>query len=81
MNTNHLKRFAQEARKKLIEQIGAKLELVLTSDSAKLREKASQVKKLQEEINATSKAQVIDKVAYTWFNRLMALRFMDANDY
>ena len=81
MNTNHLKRFAQEARKKLIEQIGAKLELVLTSDSAKLREKASQVKKLQEEINATSKAEVIDKVAYTWFNRLMALRFMDANDY
>ena len=27
------------------------------------------------------KEQVIDKVAYTWFNRLMALRFMDANDY
>ena len=25
--------------------------------------------------------QVIEKVAYTWFNRLMALRFMDANDY
>jgi type II restriction/modification system DNA methylase subunit YeeA len=81
MNTNTLKKFAQEARKKLIEQIGAKLELVLTSDSAELREKASQVKKLQEEINATSKEQVIDKVAYTWFNRLMALRFMDANDY
>jgi type II restriction/modification system DNA methylase subunit YeeA len=81
MNTNTLKKFAQEARKKLIEQIGAKLEFVLTSDSAELREKATQVKKLQEEINATSKTQVIDKVAYTWFNRLMALRFMDANDY
>ena len=81
MNTINLKRFAQKARKKLIEQIGAKLELVLTSDSSELREKASQVKKLQEEINATSKALVIDKVAYTWFNRLMALRFMDANDY
>ena len=48
MNTNTLKKFAQEARKKLIEQIGAKLELVLTSDSSLLREKASQVKKLQE---------------------------------
>ncbi|PHS52813.1 MAG: SAM-dependent methyltransferase [Lutibacter sp.] len=81
MNTNTLKKFAQEARTKLIEQIGAKLELVLTSDSSLLREKASQVKKLQEEINATSKEQVIEKVAYTWFNRLMALRFMDANDY
>src|SRR5690606_23694253 len=24
---------------------------------------------------------VIDKVAYTWFNRLVALRYMDANGY
>ncbi|WP_089379944.1 BREX-1 system adenine-specific DNA-methyltransferase PglX [Lutibacter agarilyticus] len=81
MNTNTLKKFAQEARTKLISQIGAKLELVLNTDSSLLREKASQVKKLQEAINASSKEQVIDKVAYTWFNRLMALRFMDANDY
>jgi hypothetical protein len=81
MNTNILKKFAQEARKKLISQIGAKLELVLTSDSAELREKASQVKALQEAINTSSKEQVIDTVAYTWFNRFMALRFMDANDY
>mgnify|MGYP001048893333 CR=1 FL=1 len=81
MDTNQLKRFAQEARKKLINQISAKLELVLTSDSAELREKATQIKKLQEAINSTPKTQVIDKVAYTWFNRFMALRFMDANDY
>ncbi|SNR33886.1 BREX-1 system adenine-specific DNA-methyltransferase PglX [Lutibacter flavus] len=81
MNTNTLKKFAQEARKKLISQIGAKLELVLTSDSAELREKASQIKKLQEAINASNKEQVIETVAYTWFNRFMALRFMDANDY
>jgi hypothetical protein len=81
MNTNHLKRFAQEARTKLIEQVGSKMEYVLTSDSSELREKASQVRKLQEAINASSKEQVIDRVAYTWFNRLMALRFMDANDY
>lgn len=81
MNTNQLKRFAQEARKKLINQIAAKLELVLTSDSAELREKTSQIKKLQEAINSSSKAQVVDKVAYTWFNRFMALRFMDVNGY
>ena len=81
INTNHLKRFAQEARKKLIEQVGSKMEYVLTSDSSELREKAFQVRKLQEVINASSKEQVIDRVAYTWFNRLMALRFMDANDY
>jgi hypothetical protein len=81
MNTNHLKKFAQEARRKLIQQIGARMELVLTTDSAELREKIGQLKKLQEAINRSSKEQVIDKVAYTWFNRLMALRFMDANDF
>ena len=81
MNTTTLKKFAQEARKKLISQIGAKLEYVLTSDSAELREKASHLKRLQEAINETSKEQVIDKVAYTWFNRLIALRYMDVNDF
>ena len=40
MNTNRLKRFAQEARKKLIQQVGSRMELVLTTDSAELREKA-----------------------------------------
>ena len=81
MNTNSLKKFAQQARKKLLEQITAKMEQVLNTDSAELREKAGHVKKLQQAIVNTSKEQVIDKVAYTWFNRLMALRFMDANDY
>ncbi len=81
MNTNQLKRFAQQARIKLLDQIGAKLEKVLSTDSAELREKAGHIQKLQEAINQTNKAQVIDTVAYTWFNRLVALRFMDVNNY
>lgn len=81
MNTNQLKKFAQEARRKLLEQVGAKLAFVLTTDSAELREKSEQVKQLREELNRTNKEQLVEKVAYTWFNRLMALRFMDANDY
>jgi len=81
MNTNQLKKFAQEARKKLIEQVGAKLSFVLTADTVELREKTGQLRQLREELNRTKKDQLIDKVAYTWFNRLMALRFMDANDY
>ena len=81
MNTNILKRFAQDTRKKLMQQVAARLEQVLSTDSALLREKGEGLKKLQEAINETSKEQVIDKVAYTWFNRLMALRFMDAKDY
>ena len=81
MNTNTLKKFAQDTRNKLMQQVRARLELVLTTDSAELREKATALKKLQEAINNSSKEQVVDKIAYTWFNRLMALRFMDANDY
>lgn len=81
MNTNTLKKFAQATRQKLLTQVNARLEQVLTMDSAELREQAAAVSKLQKAINDTSKAQVVEKVAYTWFNRLMALRFMDANDY
>jgi len=81
MNTNQLKKFAQEARRKLIDQVSAKLNYVLTSDSAELREKGTAVQKLKEALKDTSKEQLIDKVAYTWFNRFVALRFMDVNDY
>ncbi|MBP6870983.1 MAG: BREX-1 system adenine-specific DNA-methyltransferase PglX [Bacteroidales bacterium] len=81
MNTNRLKRFARSARSKLMAQVAAKLEYVLTADSALLREKAEQISKLREELNRTGKAQLIEKVAYTWFNRLVALRFMDVNDF
>ena len=42
--TNHIKKFAQEARRKLLEQVGAKLNFVLTTDSAELREKTEQLK-------------------------------------
>lgn len=81
MNTNILKKFAQETRRKLMQQVAAKLEFVTTNDTPELREKADQVKKLKEALQKYGKGQLIDKVAYTWFNRFMALRFMDANDY
>jgi type II restriction/modification system DNA methylase subunit YeeA len=81
MNTNALKKFAQEARIKLLDQVGAKLEYVLNTDTPEFREKGDQVRKLREELTKTTKEQLIDKVSYTWFNRFMALRFMDANDY
>jgi len=81
MNTNHLKKFAQESRRKLLDQVGAKLNFVLTTDSAELRERTEQLKQLRQELGRTTKEQLIEKVAYTWFNRLMALRFMDVNEY
>lgn len=68
MNTNQLKKFAQDARRKLLTQVGAKLEYVLTHDTAELREKARQVKALHDELARTGKPQLNEKVAYTWFN-------------
>jgi hypothetical protein len=81
MNTNQLKNFAQAARVKLIEQVTAKLNYVLTHDTAELRGRAETVRKLKEEIATIGKPALIDKVAYTWFNRFIALRFMDANGF
>ena len=81
MDTSALKRFAQAARRQLMEQVAARLDRVLTTDSAELREKEQAVKQLKEQIRATSRDAVIERVAYTWFNRFCALRFMDANRY
>jgi hypothetical protein len=81
MNTNQLKKFAQTARIKLIEQVGAKLDYVLTHDTAELRGKTSSINKLKDALSKNGKEILIEKVAYTWFNRLIALRFMDANGY
>lgn len=81
METTKLKNFAQFARRSLIEQVSNKLKLVLAEDSAARRESAEAVKKLEEQIKENDKEQVIEKVAYIWFNRLCALRFMDVNRY
>lgn len=81
MNTAQLKKFAQGARLKLLEQVEAKLNFVLTHDTAELRGKAETVRKLKEELAKIGQKALVDRVAYTWFNRLIALRFMDANRY
>lgn len=81
MDTNKLKKFAQFARRTLQEQVAAKLALVLSSGSAARRENAAAVGKLEEAIANHGKAQVVERVAYTWFNRFCALRFMDVNRY
>ena len=81
MDTRTLERFARSARRQLYEQVAARLERVLRTDSAELREHAAAVQKLKDEIKATSRAAVVERVAYTWFNRFCALRFMDVNHY
>ena len=76
-----LKKFAQYARRSLIDQVSNKLVLVLAEDSAARRESTAAIKKLEEQISEHIKEQVIEKVAYIWFNRFCALRFMDVNRY
>lgn len=81
METAKLKKFAQFARRSLLEQVSAKLKLVLAENSAARRERAEAIKKLEEAIKGHSKELVIERVAYIWFNRFCALRFMDVNRY
>ncbi|WP_323041753.1 BREX-1 system adenine-specific DNA-methyltransferase PglX [Gemmobacter sp.] len=81
MDTNALKKFAQSARNLLIDQVTAKLTLVLDPASPARREHPEATKKLDAAITARGKQQVIEQVAYTWFNRFTALRFMDVNGY
>lgn len=81
MNTKKLKNFAQETRRKLLEQVEAKLEHVLEADTGALREKKPLLKELKKDIGKLGREQVIDKVAYTWFNRFVALRYMDARGF
>ena len=81
METAKLRKFAQFARRSLIEQVGAKLKLVLAEESPARRESPLAIKKLEEAIAEQGKEQVVERVAYIWFNRLVALRFMDVNRY
>lgn len=81
MDTARLKRFAQYARRALLDQVAAKLKLVLAKDSAARRESPEAVQALEKVLAEQGQAQLIDRVAYTWFNRFCALRFMDVNRY
>jgi type II restriction/modification system DNA methylase subunit YeeA len=81
METAKLKKFAQFARRSLLEQVTAKLKLVLADESPARRERPQAIKKLEEAVTGQGKKQVIERVAYIWFNRFCALRFMDVNRY
>src|SRR5690606_21676434 len=45
------------------------------------KEEKTQRDKLIARINQIGFKQVMEEVAYTWFNRFTALRFMEVNDY
>ncbi|MFI6573591.1 BREX-1 system adenine-specific DNA-methyltransferase PglX [Nocardia fluminea] len=86
METAPLKSFATSARTELIREVGARMTAVLPQGSPERIEQPRAVAALERAIARAGggdkgKAYVADKVAYTWFNRIIALRFMDANSY
>ncbi len=81
MDTNVLKRFAQEARISLQNKVRTKIGVVLQEESAARRESPKAVRELESKIGSASKEKVIEQVAYTWFNRFTALQYMDMNGY
>lgn len=81
METAKLKKFAQTARTTLIEQVATKLNFVLGEESLARRENPIAVKKLEDLVRQQSEQEVIERIAYIWFNRFCALRFMDMNRY
>jgi hypothetical protein len=80
MNTSSLKSFAPAVRTQLMEAVGRKLDYVLTADTPDLRQAAAQVASLRREAGR-NRAALVERVAYTWFNRLAALRFLDAQGW
>ncbi len=86
METAPLKSFATWARTALIREVTARIAVVLAPASPERVEQPKAVAALEKAVTAAGggdkgKAAVADKVAYTWFNRIIALRFMDANGY
>ncbi|WP_147917200.1 BREX-1 system adenine-specific DNA-methyltransferase PglX [Ruania zhangjianzhongii] len=86
METAPLKNFATWARTALIREVSARIAAVLAPGSSERIEQAKAVTALEKAVAAAGggekgRAAVADKVAYTWFNRIIALRFMDANGY
>lgn len=92
MDKNAIKKFAIDARTKLLTHVKARAgkfgiskgkvgdpeafaegEYVFSGDEKKQREK------LIKEVNAKGFDQVMEEVAYTWFNRFCALRYMEVN--
>jgi hypothetical protein len=81
MNHSALKKFAQNTRKKLITQIGVRLDYVLKHDDPYLRAHATEKQKIEKLLLKKGREQLLEETAYIWFNRLTALRFMDNRGY
>lgn len=65
-------------------QKGAGFEVYQTVAGTENRIYGEDIRKRRDLVDAVNEigfAQVMEKAAYTWFNRLIAIRFMEVNDY
>ena len=94
MNKSAIQRFAIWARTELITQVSQRAyQYGITKDGygeayavtvagrALSSDEQRQRKELVEQIRRKGYTQVMEEVAYTWFNRFIALRFMEVNNY
>ncbi|MGH1978492.1 BREX-1 system adenine-specific DNA-methyltransferase PglX [Rothia sp. L_38] len=81
MDTSALKNFAAETRRELAQGVAARLDTVLMQGSDERLDFPTLVGKLEQTIAESSREAVIERVTYLWFNRLVAMRFMDARGY
>ena len=94
MDKNAIKKYAVWARNELIARVTQKAEQYEITEKkitpaeadsigGKLLSEAEKKQRaaLIEKINADGFEQVMEEVAYTWFNRFTALRFMEVNNY
>lgn len=94
MDKNAIKKFAVWARTELIARVSLKgVEYGITEDNNEdvnadsvggkvlTANEKKQRQALIAEINDKGYKQVMEEVAYTWFNRFSALRFMEVNGY
>ena len=86
IDTRTLEAFAASARSQLMAEVEARLTAVLSSSSTAREEFPSAIKALEKRIrhhggDAAGRRWVVEEQAYVWFNRIVALRFMDANGY
>ena len=86
MNTNKLQSFAAEARTSLMKAVRARIDTAMEQNSAAQSDNPHAYQKLRDEIKQNGggeqgRAKTAERHASRWFNRIIALRYMDANEF
>lgn len=84
IDTKKLEAFAASARSGLIAEVEARLMAALAPASTARVEAPGAVRELEDAIarhggGREGRRRIVEEQAYAWFNRIIALRFMDAN--